>query len=156
MNLKRMVENAVQNGADEKQMWKSVSLVADMMDYIKESAPDKYDCFLRKFNETLNGKHYTEEFAKQDVSQLHYTGRDGNEHHGAHWTVDEIETATAGMTFPNGTTKWDKYVSYNAAYADFCKSFTDEDVLRIAYDFYFADEDWKGSGKIWTYMSANQ
>lgn len=60
-----------------------------------------------------------------------------------------------GMTFPNGTTKSDRFVAFNAAYADFCKSFSDEDVLRIAYDFYFADEDWKGSGKIWTYMSMN-
>lgn len=65
------------------------------------------------------------------------------------------EQAVAGMTFPDGTTKWDKYVAFNAAYADFCKSFSDEDVLRIAYDFYFADEDWKGNGKIWTYMSMN-
>lgn len=63
---------------------------------------------------------------------------------------------SAGMTFPNGTTKFDRFVAFNAAYADFCKSFSDEDVLRIAYDFYFADEDWKGNGKIWTYMSANQ
>ncbi len=65
------------------------------------------------------------------------------------------EGATAGMTFPNGTTKFDRFVAFNAAYADFCKSFSDEDVLRIAYDFYFADEDWKGSGKIWEYMSMN-
>lgn len=51
--------------------------------------------------------------------------------------------------------KSDECVAARALFVHFCKSFSDEDVLRIAYDFYFADEDWKGSGKIWTYMSMN-
>lgn len=156
MDFKTMVESAVKNGADEKKMRQSVYLAEDVMEYLQETDPGKYDCFLRKFNEIFNGKHYNEEFAMEDVSKLRYTDREGNEHTGAHWTMDEVETATAGMTFPYGTTKSDRFVAFNAAYADFCKSFSDEDVLRIAYDFYFADEDWKGSGKIWMYMSANQ
>lgn len=155
MDFKTMVESAVKNGADEKKMWQSVYLAEDVMEYLQETAPGKYDCFLRKFNEIFNGKHYNEEFATEDVGRLRYTDKEGNEHTGAHWTMDEVETATAGMTFPNGTTKFDRFVAFNAAYADFCKSFSDEDVLRIAYDFYFADEDWKGNGKIWEYMSMN-
>ena len=79
----------------------------------------------------------------------------GNEHLGAYWTMEQIETATQGKKFPDGTTPWDRYVAYNAAYADFSKKFDDEQVLDIAYLFFFADEDWNGKGKIWEYMSLN-
>ena len=136
-------------------MWQSVYLAEDVMDYLQETDPDKYDCFLRKFNEIFNGKHYNEEFAMEDVGKLRYTDKEGNEHTGAHWTLDEVETATQGKKFPEGTTLWDKYVAYNAAYADFCKKFDDEQVMDIAYLFFFADEDWNGKGKVWEYMSMN-
>lgn len=69
--------------------------------------------------------------------------------------MEQIETATQGKKFPDGTTPWDRYVAYNAAYADFSKKFDDEQVLDIAYLFFFADEDWNGKGKVWEYMSLN-
>ena len=34
---------------------------------------------------------------------------------------------------------------------------SDEDIIKAAYAFWFADKDWVGKwGKIWTYMCSNQ
>lgn len=151
-----MIKASAENGWDEKKMWASVDVTEKAMDYIKEVNPEKYDCFMRELHETLNGRHYNEEMALADVAKLHYIGTDKAEHTGAHWTLEQIETATANVTFPKGTTKWDKYVAYNAAYSDFCTKFDDAQILDIAYLFYFDDKDWKSSGKIWDYMGLNK
>jgi hypothetical protein len=58
------------------------------------------------------------------------------------------------MKFPADTNKWDKYVAFNAAYADFCKHFEAGDILKIGFSFFFADEDWGSTTKIWEYMLA--
>ena len=147
-----MITAFAEAGGDEKKMWASVDVTAEAMDYLKEVAPEKYECLMRKLHESLYGKHYCEEFALHDVAKMHSTGADGTKHTGAYWTAEQVEAATAGKTFPKGTTKWDKYVAYNAAKSDFGRKFKDEDILEMAYLFWFADEDWSSDGKIWDYM----
>lgn len=157
MDYKELIERYAKNGGgDEKKMWASIAVTSKAMDYIKETNPGMYDCLTRELSEVLNGKHYSEEFAKKDVAKLQYTNANGEKKTGAYWTKDEIEAATANQTFPKGTTVWDKYVAYNATYADFCKKFDDEQILCMAYIFWFSDEDWKSDGKIWDYMSINK
>ncbi len=151
-----MIETAVKNGGGEKTMWKAVEAADKAMAYIRENAPQEYDCLLRQLYVALNGKHYNRELAEQDAKEICYTDADGNEQHGAYWTAEQIESATQGKSFPSGTTLWDKYIAYNAAHADFCKKFDEEQVFDIAYLFFFADEDWKGENKIWEYMSTNR
>ena len=153
MDYKKMIMDYAKNGGDEKKMWASVDVTEMAMEYIKEHAPEKYECLMRKLHEALYGKHYCEEFALHDVAQMHSTGADGAKHVGAHWTVDQIEAATKGLAFPAGTTKWDKYVAFNAFANDLGGVLTDELVLKAAYAFWFDDEDWSGEGKIWDYMS---
>ena len=155
MDYRSMIETAVKNGGGEKAMWKSVGITEQALEYIKEHDQTMYECLIRKLHEDLCGAHYDKEFAEADVEKIRYTDAAGNEHHGAYWTVEQIETATQSKKFPDGTTPWDRYVAYNAAYADFSKKFDDEQVLDIAYLFFFADEDWNGKGKVWEYMSLN-
>lgn len=152
MDYKKMIEAYANNGGSEEKMWESVAVTEMAMDYIKEADPDKYACLMRKLSESLYGKHYDEEMAHADVAKMHYIDRNGAEKHGAHWTVEEVETATAGKQFPKGTTKYDLFVAYNSQYADYCTKFTDEQILEGAYLFWFADKDWDGEGKIWDYM----
>lgn len=57
------------------------------------------------------------------------------------------------MTFPNGTTEWDKYVAFNSFYSDLCLVFSTEEIIKAAYRFFFQDED-AGAGKVWNYMQA--
>lgn len=150
-----MIKSYADAGGDEKKMWASVDVTAEAMEYLEELAPEKHECIMRKLSEALYGKHYSPEFAIADVEKMHSIGADGTKFVGAHWTMDQVETATKDKTFPSGTTKCDKYVAYNATWHDLRKKFTDEQVLQVAYLFWFADEDWHTSGKIWDYMSSN-
>lgn len=151
-----MITAYAKSGGDEKRMWETVDITAEAMDYIKEQNPDKYDCLMRKLSETLYGKHYNEEMALADVAAMHYTDANGVKRTGAHWTMEDVKAATTDKTFPKGTTDWDKYVAYNATYADLCTKFDDAQILCIAYLFWFADEDWCSDGKIWDYMGINK
>ena len=153
MEYKKMIEEYAKNGGTEQKMWESVDVMSMAMDYIKETNPDKYECLMRKLSEVLYGKHYTESLAKTDVEKIHYLDAAGEVHTGPHWTVEQIEAATKDKVFPKGTTKWDKYVAYNALYGDLMTRFTDEQILCAAYLFWFDDKDWKGEGKVWDYMS---
>lgn len=75
---------------------------------------------------------------------------------GAYWTCEQVEEATKTMSFPGGTTKWDKFVAFNLAKSDFCKKFDDAQILQIGYLLFFADEDWSARGsatKVWDYVA---
>ena len=155
MDYLEMVKAAQKSGkTTEKQMWESIGSVSDLLCGIKDAHPDLYWKFLREQAGIMNGGHYNEEFAMHDVSQIEYTDKEGKSHKGAYWTCGQIEDATKGMTFPSGTTKYDKFVAFNSFWADTCKVLTDEQILQAAYQFYFADEDFpkERGAKIWCYM----
>lgn len=139
-----------------KEVWQMSDVTIKLGEYMSNPTPEGYECLVRKLSEQLYGKHYSEESAMRDVFKMHYTDANGKECHGPHWTVEQVEAATAGKHFPDGTTKYDKFVAYNAFYADLCKVLPEEHILKAAYAFWFADEDWKGEGKIWEYMSMNK
>lgn len=100
-------------------------------------------------------RHFDEAEAKKAVSRICYTDRDGQKREGAHWTKEQVMDATNGMKFREGVTDWDKYVAFNAGYADFCRVLTDELVLRASHAFYFADED-APEDKVFVYMRCMQ
>ena len=125
-----MMEKYASNGGDEKKMWAAVAVTSKAMDLVKETHPEKYECYMRELSEILNGKHYTEELAKHDVAMMHSTDANGNKHSGAHWSSDEIESAVSGLTFPKGTTPWDRYVAYNATFHDYNKVLTELSCVR--------------------------
>lgn len=160
MRYKELVEKARKEGTfTEKQMWLSVESMSDLLHEVKEAHPQMFWDFMRVQHGIMFGKHYTEDFAYYDVSQMHYTDKEGKKRTGAYWTVEQIEDATKGMTFPTGVTKWDKFVAFNGFHADMCKTFTDEQIIKGAYAFFFMDEDWSeekpGSSptKVWEYFS---
>ena len=153
MTYKHMVEQARQTGTtNEKTMWESIESFSELLEELKEAHPELYWEFMRSQHGIMYHGHYDESFAMYDVAQMHYTGKTGEKHSGPHWTAEQIEQATAGMKFPAGTTRWDKYVAFNAMWADLSKGFDDGEVLKAAFLFYFADEDWPGDSKVWDYM----
>ena len=160
MNYKELVEKAKAIGNfTEKQMWASVYSMANLLADIKKEHPQMFWDFIREQHGIMFGNHYYQEFAEYDVSQMQYTDKEGKKRTGAYWTVEQIEEATKGMTFPSGVTKWDKFVAFNGFHADMCKVFTDEQILKGAHEFFFMDEDWNpekpGSSpcKVWEYYS---
>lgn len=150
---KKMIDQARKDGvANEKTMDASIESVDQLLEQLKEAHPDIYDAFIAKQHELLYGPHYNEMFAMMAVAGIAYTDADGKSHKGEYWSVAEVDEATRGLAFPQGTTKWDKYVAYNAMKSDLAKVAADKDILNAAYAFYFADEDYRGHGKIWQYM----
>lgn len=155
---KKMLLDAQAKGlTSEKTMWKSVDSVDALLDKMETAHPDIYWSFMREQHAIVYGGHYSEVFADYDVAQLTYKDKEGKEHHGAHWTKDQVKNATAGKQFPAGTTECDKWVAYNVMYSDLSDVFDDGAILNAAYTFFFSDEDFdyqvKGS-KIWHYMQA--
>ena len=151
---RKMMEDAKAMGlTSEKMMWESVDDVQDMLCALKMEHPDKDWHYIRKTHGILFKGHYTEDFAIHDVKHLKYTNKKGEKKEGPRWTVDEIEEATKGLSFPSGVNKWDKYVAYNVVYSDVCKKFDEAQVLDLAYLQFFDDEDYAHPDKIWCYMS---
>ena len=160
MDYKKMIENARKSGNwSEKMMLESVDSIAELLECVKKTDKEAYWRFIREQYGIMNNCHYADKgFADYDVSQIVYTDREGKKHTGAYWTCEQVEEATKGMSFPSGTTKYDKFVAFNLAKSDFCKKFDDAQILQIGYLFFFADEDWDDSGKgsatkVWDYMS---
>ena len=98
-----------------------------------------------------NCRHFDAESAKEAVARIFYTTKDGTEHRGAHWSIEQIKELTKGLQFKKCVTDYDKYVAFNAAYADLCKTLTPDVIIETAHAFFFEDED-APCNKIWVYM----
>ena len=145
MRYKEMIEEAKAKGlTSERIMWDSVDDLDDMLCEMKKEHPEKYWKFMRKQHGLLYNNHYDKTFAEWDVEQMKPLG--------AYWTANQIEDATKAMVFPNGTTVWDKYVAFNAFANDLHGVLPDDQILKAAHAFWFADKDFKKEGKIWMYV----
>lgn len=152
----KMLEEAKAAGVvNEQKMWISACQAAKYMGMAQrgELTKEAYWKFMREQHELFYGPHYNEDFALYDVSGISYVSKSGDRRTGAHWTKEEIESATKGMSFPSGTTVWDKYVAFNSFYSDLCQELDDEVILKAAYRYFFQDED-AAAGKVWKYMQA--
>lgn len=148
-----MVRESVKNGANQDVMWNAVSVADEILDEIKKTHPEKYDHYMREMSEALFGCHYTESLAMADVEKMHHTNKEGQVMEGNYWTPEQVEEAWAGKKFPKGTTKYDKWVISNAIWHDTSNFLDDKQVLEVAYNLFFADEDSNLDGKVWKYMS---
>ena len=150
----KMVRESVKNGSDEQIMWKSVEVADEMLCDIKESHPEQYDHYMRKMTEALFGCHYNEAMAMEDVEKMHHTNKNGEVVSGCYWTPEQVEEAWEGKKFPTGTTKFDKFIAANAIWHDLDNVLEPEQILDVAYNIFFADEDSNLDGKVWKYISA--
>lgn len=156
MDYKKMIENARRTGNwSEKTMLESVDSIGAMLECVKKTDPQTYWRFMREQAGIVLGGHYDQAWAEYDVAQIAYTDKEGRKHTGAYWTCEQVEEATKAMSFPSGTTKYDKWVGFNSFHADTCKVLSDEQILKAAFQFYFADEDWpkENGSKVWAYMA---
>lgn len=119
---------------------------------IKRDNPAVFEKYSREQIGMLHDDHYSKEYAEHDVEHLEYTDEHGTKHYGAHWTCEQIERATSSFSFDEKVTRWDKYVAFNVVWSDTCKVLTEDQAIRVAYEFFFADEDFAGENKIWSYM----
>ena len=165
MTYLELVNQARANGvSSEKKMWASIEALSNDLAPIKAAHPHVYWNIMRNQHAILYDRHYSEHFANHDVNHLVWSKQpDGvqmpTSGHSPHWTRAEIISATNGMKFHPKVNDWDKYVAFNSMYADLCSEMSDEEILKVAYLFYFCDEDWQPDEddctKIWDYTSAH-
>lgn len=150
--IENMIKKAQKDGhASEATMWSAVKV----LEKIKEEDKELYWLIARDIHCMIYDGHYSEDFAEYDVSKIYFTDKNGQKIYGPYWTAIQIEDATKSLTFPPGTNKWDKYVAYNVMYTDLQGEFSDEEILRAAYKFFFKDVDFmhEKTTKIWHYMN---
>jgi hypothetical protein len=156
MKYKEMLEDARQHGINsEKAMYKSIEDIDDLLCIVKEHDKQAYWDFIMTTYGTLYSNHFeTEDFARWFVDRMESTQSDGSKLRGQYWDCEQVYEAYRGMgiSIPSEVTKLDLYVAANAAKHDFGSKFSDEQVLEIAYLFYFADEDFPTNDKIFRYM----
>ena len=131
-------------GKGEDVMHKSTKAISDFLEPMKDTNKHDYWCLMREVYGIMSNGHYNEEFSDHDVAEMQSLGE--------YWSRKQIEDATKGMSFASGVTPCDKYVAFNAFANDLKGVLTDEDILKAAYAFWFADKDWGGNDKIWRYM----
>lgn len=159
--LEIIKENAAKFRGDEKAMWASIGSVSVLLERIKEEHPDLYWDFLREQHEAMCGHHFNEAYAKWQVERMHHKGEDGTAYKGEHWTLAQTNEVLAKYRprIPSAYNEWDFYVAMNASYHDFCKSVKkhapekfDDLIIDLAIGFWFLDEDWEGTTKVWDYF----
>ena len=161
MNYLQLLKQARTHGVtSEKKMWASIEQLSKDLDVLRgiPSGNDIYWRILRNQHAILYDRHYTEQYANYDVENLEYLDSEGKPCHGPHWTRAEIVEATKSMKFHSKVNDWDKYVAFNAMYADLCADMDDAAILKAAYLFYFCDKDWQSNDdctKIWDYMTSH-
>lgn len=142
---KKMIEEAQAKGlGSEKIMWQSVGDIDDMLCVLKKEHPEMYWKFIRKQHGLLYNGHYDEKFARWDVEQMKPLGE--------YWTMKQTEEALKGTPLPGGVTMYDAYVGLNAFKNDLKDTLPDDLIIKSAVKFWFKDEDYVGTDKVWRYM----
>ena len=100
-----------------------------------------------------NNEHLDEESANKVMEHILYVDRENVTHDTPFWTVGEIESLTKDLYFPNGTTKWDKWVGFNFFYADTCRVLNARQAIEAGHQFYFNDID-APENKLYKYLEA--
>lgn len=160
MKYIQLIEQARIHGvASEKKMYAAIERMSCDLATLENENPRLYWRIMRNQHAVLYDRHYSEKFANYDVNCLVYSETDENGEPvgmGAHWTRAQVLEATKDMKFHSKVNDWDKYVAFNAMYADLCTNMDEEEILKAAYLFYFCDADWQTEDdctKIWDYTA---
>lgn len=147
-------------GKGEEAMWKSVHILSEMMDELKESHPEKYWKMLKDTYASMCGPHFNEEFGEWQIEQMFFKDKNGNIHHAPNWTREQYKTV---YELNKGKLKdytcWDFAVAVEMQYTDYyCRLRTwfpnasDDDIkmkaVELAID-YLDDIDDDEGGKVW-------
>lgn len=149
---KEIIKKNWRNSSEET-MNKSVDLVAELLEDVKESNPEEYWRFIRKQQGLMSGGHYDEEFARYDVKQMWHTTKHGEKRMGEHWSVEQAKQVMREHGLSAPINEFDVYVALNAFWHDLECVITDESMLiEAAIEFWFKDDDFAATNKVWWYM----
>lgn len=161
MKYIQLIEQARSHGmATEKKMREALELLSCDLKKMAADSPALYQGLLRNQHAVFYDRHYSEAMANHDVNQLVYSDYDDEGcpiGKGNHWSCVRIAELTKDLKFHPKVNDWDKYVAFNAMYADLCANMSEEEIIKAAYAFFFCDTDWQpmedDCTKIWDYVS---
>lgn len=149
---KEIIKKNWKSGSEEI-MNKSVDMVAELLEEMKDVCPNKYWHFIRKQQGLMSGGHYDEEFARYDVKQMYHVDKRGNKVEGEHWSMEQARQVMQENGIGGKNTVEDVYVGLNAFWHDLGEELEESEVIKSAIAFWFKDSDFpKSVGKIWWYM----
>lgn len=149
---KEIIKKNWRNSSEEV-MNRSVDLVAELLEEVKDSNPEEYWRFIRKQQGLMSGGHYDEEFARYDVKHMWHTTKHGEKRMGEHWSVEQAKQVMREHGLSAPINEFDVYVALNAFWHDLSEVITEEGLLiEAAIAFWFEDDDFKASDKVWWYM----
>lgn len=156
MDYKDIVKSSFHN--DESEMWNSVDRINVFLDRLKEEHPEKVKRFLKQEYEALNGHHLNEDAARTVVSGMSHTEGEGDNKKvvsGEAVTPQEAMTLLDGMEEEEKKEyKWDAYAAANGFMHDLAKTgLSRNQILNAAKHFWFHDEDFQDTGKVYWYYS---
>nr|DAL65629.1 MAG TPA_asm: hypothetical protein [Caudoviricetes sp.] len=141
------------NSGNKEIMHKSVDMIADLLEEIKEEHPEKYWLFIRQQQGLMSSGHYNEEFARYDVEKMWHLSKDGKKHEGEHWTIKQAKQVMQNYNLASPINEYDVYVALNAFWHDLECVIPDEDTLiEAAVAFWFKDCDFDEHNKVWRYF----
>ena len=152
MDYKDIVKSSLHD--DEKEMWGSVDRINGFLEHLKEHHPEKVKRFLKQEYEALNGRHLNEEAARNIVSNMYHT-ENGKTVRGEAVSVQDSQQLINGMDEEHmEACKWDAYAGANGFMHDPAGTGMSRDaVMKAAKHFWFHDEDFSDSGKVYWYYS---
>lgn len=150
-------------GKGEGMMWKAVASISEAVD---RSMPDEEKhSLMRSIFASMNGGHYDEPFAREDVSKMYYTDSRGTRYDAPYWTDAEIRSVYDSIRNEiQDYGFWDFYVALNMVKSDNCnllsrwfpdqtKEQRDERLVEMTVNW-LNDPDYPHAGeKIWHYLN---
>ena len=151
-------------GKGEETMWATLSIVSDAVEAVM-TEPEK-EALVRKVYGVMSGKHYNEDFAREDISKMYYVDRKGERHFGPYWSDDAVRSIYKQHKdeIP-GYNCWDFAVALNMIKSDYCpllsewfpeddEEMRNERIVRLALNWLKDEDNPFGPEKVWGYFNS--
>ena len=151
-------------GKGESTMWSTLSIVSDAVESMMTEK--EKESLIREIYGVMSGKHYNEEFAKEDIAKMYYTDKNGEKHYGPYWPESALRSLYERHKgeIP-GYNCWDWMVTMSMIKSDNCNVLSEwfpddseelrnERIVRLAVNWLRDPDSPMGQTKIWSYFNS--
>jgi len=155
------------SGKGEAAMWETVRTVSDAFE--KFLSDEEKTAVMRKIYNAINGGHYNEEYALEDVKKMYYVDKEGNKRYAPYWSVEEVKNVYSAIkaSLPPEYNFWDFYVTLQMIKSDYCPLITkwfageempdrEEKIVELAVCWLKDEDNPFGKEKIWRYLNSGE
>lgn len=150
-------------GKGESAMWSTLSIVSDALESSMDESEKK--SLVRKVYGVISGKHYNEEFAREDIAKMYYRDENGVKHAGPFWPEETLRSIyeSRKREIPDYN-YWDFAVTMSMMLSDYYAIlvdwFPDDDqdmrnsrLIQLALNWLHDEDSPYGSSKPWCYLN---